>query len=241
MGKKRQRKDESEDESSTSGSSGSDGDKREEEKRSKHKKHKKEGKKHKKSKDKDKKSKGELVRQAKAFLEQHLNAGGGGGGEGAPLGGPQAGSGPLPRVQVSEVKEQLSDADYFRRHAEFAAFLAEERCTQFNDLSSERARELFTEFVQIWNEGRLAPRFYGGLVAAPLRRTEYRWNIGAAARAGAGAGGPAGAPSRGMAAYMEDQQAQQAGARLDQRRQDRSRARDLLEEVAPRETGRDKA
>ncbi|KXZ46373.1 hypothetical protein GPECTOR_44g5 [Gonium pectorale] len=223
---------------------------------------KKRSKKHKKDKGKkdkkDKKSKsgkdGDLVKQARAFLEQHLAAGGGaaggagGGGKGAgsgsgppssaPFGGSDtAGAGPLPPVQVPEVKERIGEEDYFQRNAEFSAFLAEERRTQFNDLSSDRARELFSEFVRIWNEGRLAPRYYAGLVAAPKRRTEYRWNFGARGAAG-GAGGAG--PSTGMAAFMEDQRAQQVGVRQDARRQDRVRARELLEEVAPRETGRDK-
>ncbi|GLI71714.1 hypothetical protein VaNZ11_017012 [Volvox africanus] len=224
--------------------------------------HKKEKKKHTKSKDKSKRSskikskekvkdKDELVRQARAFLEQQLALGGAGAaassapacGAGAPLG-----SGPLPPVQVREVPEQISDVDYFRRHAEFSTFLGEERRTQFNDLSSERSRELFSEFVKIWNEGRLAPRYYAGIVTAPKRRTEYRWNftgVGTAARAqgqrqGRGPGPGASGAVTGIAAFMEDQRMQQAGARQESRRQDRARARELLEEVAPRETGRDK-
>ncbi|GLC42528.1 hypothetical protein PLESTB_001107700 [Pleodorina starrii] len=274
--KKRHRSDSSDD--SSSSSSDSSDNEREDARHSK-----KEKKKHKKSqernkgKDKDRSKKrsskskdgdkDELVRQARAFLEQQLAASGGGAAAGgghptsagasapAPscgLGAP-AGSGPLPPVQVREVKEQIGEEDYFRRHAEFSTFLAEERRTQFNELSSDRSRELFSEFVQIWNEGRLAPRYYAGLVAAPKRRTEYRWNFrggaaaaAAAAAAGKGAGpGPSGGPAAaaaatGMAAFMEDQRAQQLGARQETRRQDRVRARDLLEEVAPRETGRDK-
>ncbi|EFJ43657.1 hypothetical protein VOLCADRAFT_96232 [Volvox carteri f. nagariensis] len=206
-----------------------------------------------KSKDKDK---DELVRQARAFLEQQLSAPGGSAGPASgptPLAcgvGAPAGSGPLPPVQVRGVVQHIGDEDYFRRHAEFSAFLAEERRTQFNELSSERSRELFSEFVQIWNEGRLAPRYYAGLVAAPKRRTEYRWNFagagggaaarGSAAAGGLGRGGGDGGAATGMAAFMEDQRAQQAGARHESRRHDRAKARELLEEVAPRETGRDK-
>ncbi|GFR46994.1 hypothetical protein Agub_g8648, partial [Astrephomene gubernaculifera] len=186
--KRRRRSDSS---SSSDYSSDSDREEARREKKSK--------KKHKKSKDKDKsgsksRSKDEsLVQQARAFLEQHLATGGGGaavaGGGGGSGGGPPssapfhgagapAGAGPLPPVQVSEVKEPLSEEDYFRRHAEFAAFLQQERRTAFNELSSDRSRELFSEFVRIWNEGRLPPRYYAGLVAAPTRRTEYRWNFG---------------------------------------------------------------
>lgn len=65
--------------------------------------------------------------------------------------------------------------------------------------------------MTIWNEGRLAPKYYAGLVAAPLRRTEYRWKLGAAAGAsagpGPGAGAAAGRGSSGMAAFLDDQKA----------------------------------
>ncbi|GIL58260.1 hypothetical protein Vafri_13350 [Volvox africanus] len=124
--------------------------------------------------------------------------------------------------------------------------------TRTAELSSERSRELFSEFVKIWNEGRLAPRYYAGIVTAPKRRTEYRWKFtgaGTAVKAqgqGQGQGqdrgrgsGASGAVT-GIAAFMEDKRMQQAGALQESRRQDRARARELLEEVAPRETGRDK-
>lgn len=89
-----------------------------------HKKHSsksKDGKKE-KSKSKDKGKDPDLVRQARAFLEQQLAAGGAGAGAGgagrgvAPacgLGG-DVGSGPLPPVQVAEVKEKITEEDYFR-------------------------------------------------------------------------------------------------------------------------------
>ncbi|PNW81664.1 hypothetical protein CHLRE_06g255250v5 [Chlamydomonas reinhardtii] len=241
--KKRKRSDSDSSDSYTSSSSESD---RDEEKRrdKKRKKHKKDKDRKEKSKDKDKKSsksksKDDLVKQARAFLEQQLGgagtAGSGRGGE-PPASSATAGAGPLPPVQVSEVKEPITPEDYFRRHAEFAAFLAEERRTQFNELSSERSHELFEEFVRIWNEGRLPARYYAGMVAAPARRTEYRWNLKGAAAVGGRPGGGA----MGMTAFMDDQRSQKQEARLDGRRQDRARAKELLEDVAPRETGRDK-
>ncbi|KAG2437588.1 hypothetical protein HYH02_011228 [Chlamydomonas schloesseri] len=247
--KRRRSSDSDSDESYTSSSSESD---RDEEKRrdKKRKKHKKDKDRKEKSKDKDKKSsksksKDDLVKQARAFLEQQLGGAGAGAGAGAGgSGGPSApsasaGAGPLPPVQVSEVKEPITTDDYFRRHAEFAAFLAEERRTQFNELSSERSHELFEEFVRIWNEGRLPARYYAGMVAAPSRRTEYRWNLKGSA-AGAGGGGRPGGGAMGMAAFMEDQRAMKQDARLDGRRKDRALAKELLEDIAPKETGRDK-
>ncbi|KAG2429302.1 hypothetical protein HXX76_011070 [Chlamydomonas incerta] len=228
-------------------SSSSESDRGEEKRRDKkRKKHKKDKDRKEKSKDKDKKSskssksKDDLVKQARAFLEQQLGAGGAAGGAGgAPPSGVDsatAGAGPLPPVQVSEVKEPITPADYFRRHAEFAAFLAEERRTQFNELSSERTHELFEEFVRIWNEGRLPARYYAGMVAAPARRTEYRWNL----KGSTAGGGRPGGGVMGMTAFMDDQRNLKQDARLEGRRQDRTRAKELLEDIAPKETGRDK-
>ncbi|GIL85849.1 hypothetical protein Vretimale_8885 [Volvox reticuliferus] len=255
--KKRRRSDSSNSDSGSTSCSDSEREdvRHDKKEKKKHKKSKEKSKRSSKSKSKDKsKDKDELVRQARAFLEQQLASGGTVAaaaaapacGAGAPLG-----SGPLPPVQVREVPEKIGDEDYFRHHAEFSTFLVEERRTQFNELSSERSRELFSEFVQIWNEGRLAPRYYAGLVTAPKRRTEYRWNFSGAGTAARGPGqgrgpGPslngagAGGAATGIAAFMEDQRTQQAGARQESRRQDRARARELLEDVAPRETGRDK-
>ena len=47
-------------------------------------------------------------------------------------------------------------------------------------------------------------RYYAGMVAAPARRTEYRWNLKGAAAVGGRPGGGA----MGMTAFMDDQRSQ---------------------------------
>lgn len=70
---------------------------------------------------------------------------------------------------------ELSSDDYFSKNNEFALWLKEEREIFFNDLSSEAARDLFSEFVSEWNNKELEPRYYEGITTGP--RTAHRWNI----------------------------------------------------------------
>ncbi|KAJ9673058.1 hypothetical protein PVL29_026369 [Vitis rotundifolia] len=71
--------------------------------------------------------------------------------------------------------QELSNDDYFSKNNEFAAWLKEKRKIYFADLSTESARELFTEFVKDWNKQKLESRYYEGIVTGP--RTSHQWNI----------------------------------------------------------------
>ncbi|KAK6149532.1 hypothetical protein DH2020_017057 [Rehmannia glutinosa] len=71
--------------------------------------------------------------------------------------------------------QELSNDDYFSKNNEFAKWLKEEREIFFSDLSSDSARELFTEFVAEWNNQELEPQYYEGIATGP--RTSHKWNI----------------------------------------------------------------
>jgi hypothetical protein len=64
------------------------------------------------------------------------------------------------------------------------------------ELSSEETHSYFGRFVSAWNAGQLPPRYYQGLVAAPLKRTNHQWGFKP----------PAEKKRLGMTAFMEEEQ-----------------------------------
>ncbi|KAI4333310.1 hypothetical protein L6164_018138 [Bauhinia variegata] len=71
--------------------------------------------------------------------------------------------------------QELSNDDYFSKNNEFATWLKEEKNVFFSDLSSESARELFSDFVKAWNKKKLDSRYYEGIASGP--RTAHNWKI----------------------------------------------------------------
>jgi len=71
--------------------------------------------------------------------------------------------------------KQLSDDDYFSKNNEFATWLKEEKNKFFSDLSSESARDLFSEFVDVWNSKTLKSKYYKGIETGP--RSSHKWKI----------------------------------------------------------------
>ncbi|KAG8386632.1 hypothetical protein BUALT_Bualt03G0168600 [Buddleja alternifolia] len=71
--------------------------------------------------------------------------------------------------------QELSKEDYFSKNNEFAMWLKEERNIFFSDLSSDKARGLFSEFVAEWNNQKLESQYYEGVATGP--RTSHKWNI----------------------------------------------------------------
>ncbi|GFP92124.1 hypothetical protein PHJA_001356500, partial [Phtheirospermum japonicum] len=71
--------------------------------------------------------------------------------------------------------QELTKDDYFSKNNEFAMWLKKERKIFFSDLSSDSARDLFTEFVAEWNNKELEPEYYEGIATGP--RTSHKWNI----------------------------------------------------------------
>ncbi|WCJ37053.1 Style cell-cycle inhibitor 1-A [Euphorbia peplus] len=71
--------------------------------------------------------------------------------------------------------EELSADDYFLKNNEFSTWLAEKKKVFFSDLSSESARELFSDFVKDWNNQKLDARFYEGITNGP--RCAHSWKF----------------------------------------------------------------
>ncbi|KMZ66100.1 hypothetical protein ZOSMA_2G01130 [Zostera marina] len=61
------------------------------------------------------------------------------------------------------IEEQLSASDYFLKNNEFSAWLKEKKGIFFTDLSSVESRELFLDFIKVWNKGKLHPEYYSGI------------------------------------------------------------------------------
>ncbi|GMN56493.1 hypothetical protein TIFTF001_025618 [Ficus carica] len=71
--------------------------------------------------------------------------------------------------------QELSNDDYFLKNNEFATWLKEEKRVFFSDLSSESAREMFTDFVEAWNDQTLESKYYEGIANGP--RSSHQWRI----------------------------------------------------------------
>ncbi|XP_074304426.1 style cell-cycle inhibitor 1-A [Silene latifolia] len=74
-------------------------------------------------------------------------------------------------VKVTE----LSNEDYYSKNNEFATWLKEEKKKFFSDLSTDTARELFSEFIEEWNTRKLKSKFYKGITTGP--RSSHKWKI----------------------------------------------------------------
>lgn len=77
--------------------------------------------------------------------------------------------------QLNSDFKELSSDDYYLKNNEFATWLKEEKRKFFSDLSSESTRELFSEFVEVWNSKRLESKYYKGIETAP--RSSHKWKI----------------------------------------------------------------
>lgn len=71
--------------------------------------------------------------------------------------------------------QELSSDDYFSKNNEFSTWLKEEKNVFFSDLSSESSRELFSDFIKVWNAQKLESRYYEGIASGP--RTAHHWKI----------------------------------------------------------------
>ncbi|KAF3623475.1 putative protein PXR1-like isoform X2 [Capsicum annuum] len=81
-----------------------------------------------------------------------------------------------PEDNIIKIKfEELSKDDYFSKNNEFATWLKDKKKLFFSDLSSEAARDLFSDFVKEWNKGKLDIQYYEGITTGP--RSSHAWNI----------------------------------------------------------------
>ncbi|KAJ4705804.1 putative Pentatricopeptide repeat-containing protein [Melia azedarach] len=71
--------------------------------------------------------------------------------------------------------QELTSDDYFSKNNEFATWLKEEKKVFFSDLSSESAREYFSDFVKAWNKQKLDSRYYEGISSGP--RSAHNWKF----------------------------------------------------------------
>ena len=71
--------------------------------------------------------------------------------------------------------QELSSDDYFSKNNEFSTWLKDEKNVFFSDLSSESSRELFSDFIKVWNAQKLESRYYEGIASGP--RTSHHWKI----------------------------------------------------------------
>ncbi|GMH43938.1 hypothetical protein BSKO_11872 [Bryopsis sp. KO-2023] len=83
---------------------------------------------------------------------------------------------PVPE-EILNSAGQLTEQDYFEKHAEFSTWLLEEKEEYFNELSSEKSRSRFSKFVEAWNSGNLNVKFYKGIQSAPAKRTQHKWKF----------------------------------------------------------------
>ncbi|KAF5829590.1 hypothetical protein DUNSADRAFT_15872 [Dunaliella salina] len=113
--------------------------------------------------------------------------------------------------------------------------LQEELRLFYNDLNAEQTHDFFGKFVELWNSGRLAQKYYVGAVAAPARRTAHQWNF-------KGASGGLAHDKGGMAAFLEDQKIKKiedrASEKIEQRRW-KAEQKEQLNELLPKATGRE--
>lgn len=71
--------------------------------------------------------------------------------------------------------QELTNEDYFSKNNEFATWLKEEKKLFFSDLSSESAREYFSDFVKAWNKQKLDSQYYEGISSGP--RSAHSWKF----------------------------------------------------------------
>jgi hypothetical protein len=75
---------------------------------------------------------------------------------------------------------RLFPSDYFARSTEFRVWLAESKNEHVDDISSKQSRRRFGQFVDAWNSGKLAPKFYKGMDATAVGAaglTKHKWGI----------------------------------------------------------------
>eukprot|EP00038_Savillea_parva_P000654 m.97615 g.97615 ORF g.97615 m.97615 type:complete len:332 (+) comp10224_c0_seq1:86-1081(+) len=82
------------------------------------------------------------------------------------------------RVDPSRI-EHITDADYFTKNAPFTRWLRKKKGVYFDQLSAERSRELFQDFIVKWNEGSLSDTYYTMDPIKPKtkERTGYTWGF----------------------------------------------------------------
>ncbi|CAD7696695.1 unnamed protein product [Ostreobium quekettii] len=132
------------------------------------------------------------------------------------------------------VQNPISADDYFLKHSEFATWLQEKKGLYFNELSGDECRAKFEDFVLRWNAGKLADKYYLGLGAAPMKRTQHKWNFQGSKATGHEAGRTVAAPATGDQKGRRD--ADRTTERIEKRKWRKEQA-ELLDELLPKASG----
>eukprot|EP00048_Salpingoeca_helianthica_P009453 m.135542 g.135542 ORF g.135542 m.135542 type:complete len:425 (-) comp14872_c3_seq2:138-1412(-) len=156
--------------------------------------------------------------------------------------------------------KKITEDDFFAKNAEFCYWLKEKKDTTFERLDSKHQRKLFAKFVDKWNRGELSKRFYETPEEKAPVRTDYKWgfvkDLAAEDRSALGAvvadtrastdhavdddGTVIGPLPPGMDAVdREDAAEAAAAAQRRERKAYRKHNEAVLEELVPKETGRD--
>ncbi|KAJ2509015.1 hypothetical protein GGF44_006065 [Coemansia sp. RSA 1694] len=136
--------------------------------------------------------------------------------------------------------ERISNDDYFRLNAPFRLWLRKEKHLYFDELSSEEARRRFASFVRAWNAGRLRSRYYSqDHELTHLSKdvlTRHNWSF---AKDTPAQDQPKKESTSGRLVDSDQDDRDRRHRRKRERRDARDREQLMLDEVAPRETGRD--
>ncbi|KAJ1955325.1 hypothetical protein EC988_001945 [Linderina pennispora] len=140
----------------------------------------------------------------------------------------------------------ISQDDYFKLNAPFRLWLRKERNTYFDELPTDKARRHFASFVHRWNAGKLRSRYYQAdpsLAGLPVgTATRHSWGHTQDSTQGSTQGPTL--PSKDQAKnsskrFHHEQREREHERRKRSRREDRDRTELILDEVAPKETGRE--
>eukprot|EP01113_Clastostelium_recurvatum_P051338 TRINITY_DN9952_c0_g1_i1.p1 TRINITY_DN9952_c0_g1~~TRINITY_DN9952_c0_g1_i1.p1 ORF type:complete len:218 (-),score=67.31 TRINITY_DN9952_c0_g1_i1:153-806(-) len=70
--------------------------------------------------------------------------------------------------------------DYYSKSVEFRAWLKDVRGMFLSEMETAKAKEIFEEFLQLWNDGNLPSKYYAGMSSSTQEastRTSYSWSF----------------------------------------------------------------
>ncbi|KAI5082194.1 hypothetical protein GOP47_0001937 [Adiantum capillus-veneris] len=128
-----------------------------------------------------------------------------------------------PKEELFSSRKVLTEDDYYEKNKEFSTWLRDERGLYFSNLSADDTRRLFLDFMQAWNSGTVSNRLYGGIQSAA--RTDHKWNIKVEGES-----------------FIDKEEELQFTKKLEkiQKKKFRNEQKDLIDELLPKATGRDR-
>ncbi|KAJ1984130.1 hypothetical protein H4R34_000841 [Dimargaris verticillata] len=128
-----------------------------------------------------------------------------------------------PRPAPADITPLTAD-DYYNKNTEFRVWLLRKKKLYFDELSSKDNRRYFKDFVTRWNQVTLSARYYRGMTTAELpasSKTRHQWSFTS------------------KLLYDETQRQHRRDEVRRQRRDFRKTHEMVLEELVPKETGRE--